>query len=464
MSDYKLIKAQTILTMNPENEVIEDGLLVMKGDRIEALGKWADLESQYVKEDSQVLDYPHGILMPGLVTTHTHLFQRLMIGIGSNLCLDDWVTKVIFPLGLAMGREETYVSAKLNMLEMLRTGTTCFADSHYMVQEKDSIDGVADAIEETGIRGMIVRATQEYKFHPDVPDEVLESETEALAQTEAFIQKYKNHASDRIRVGIEPICILDCSQSLVKGLHDLAEKYDIRFQTHIAETFGELTTIKNQYGMGTIEYLDSIGALSDRTMLIHSVWINANEKVLIKERGASVAHNPVANMILGDGVAPIPDLRASGVTVGIGVDGAASNNNQDMFEAMKSCALLHRVNQLDAGVLDAIDVLRMSTIESAKALGWDDEIGSLEVGKKADAIVLDQNTLNLSPSTNPISNIVFTGNGRDVDTTIVDGKVLLYKGDFVEHELETFLEKARQTAFKMMDQAGIDKDGKKRMA
>ncbi|MCH4886397.1 amidohydrolase [Acidaminobacter sp. JC074] len=462
-SGYKFVKGKLLLTMNSEGDVIREGLVVIKDNLIHDYGRYQNMREKYfdkIIENGEACNYfehDHGIVMPGIVTAHTHHFQSLMKGIGANLNLDDWVLKVIFPLGVQMGYEETRIAGIHNMLEMIRTGTTCFCDSHYMIHKKENMDGLAKAVDETGIRGILCRATQDMKYAPEVPDCVIEDLTTALIETEACIKKHHNSLNGRLKIGVEAITPIDCTGQMIKELHGLAKKYETIFQMHTAETFGELQTIKADHNMGIIEYLDTLGVLDEITMLIHCVWINANEKKLIADRGVSVAHNPVANMILGDGVAPILDLKAHGAVVGIGVDGAASNNNQDMFESMKSCALLHRVHNMDASVLDAMDVIKMSTIDSARAIGLDKEVGSIEIGKKADIIIVDTKSLSTTPNLSAVSNMIFSGNGYQVDTVIIDGKLVLKDKAFVDIDLEDLLQSSKKTVQSMMKSANLDK-------
>lgn len=451
------IRSKYMATMNKSDDILYDNTLVIKDNIIEFIGNDEEIAQRYGDISNEKMVYDMGLMLPGLVTPHTHLFQSLMKGIGVNFNLDDWVTKVIFPMSLAMGYDECYDAGMLNMAEMIRTGTTCFADSHYIVHKKETFEGMVDAVRDTGIRGILCRATQSMQYHPDVPIDFIETPEKALLETEDCIKKYHNTLNNRLKVGVEPITPIDCSQEVIKGLYDLAEKYDTLFQIHAAETFGELTLIKNTKNMGIMSYLDSLGVLSKRSMIIHGVWISAKEVQLLADRGSSVAHNPLANMILADGIAPIPELMSCGVPVGIGVDGAASNNNQDMVESMKVGALLHRVNKLDASVISAYDVLKMGTMGGARCLGLDKEIGSLEVGKKADVIIVDTNSIHMSPCVDPIANFVFSGNGRDVDTVIVDGKLLMKNKVFTELNLERIIENANKSASKMANEANVRK-------
>lgn len=446
---YLFLKGRTIVTMNQNDDIIENGAIVTKNDRIDYIGSADEACKKYANVDYELIEHDKGMILPGLVTSHTHLFQSLMKGIGCTLNLDDWVTKVIYPMSMAMDFNDCYNAGRLNIAEMIRTGTTCFADSHYIVQKDENYDGMVAAARECGIRAVLCRATQNMQYHPDVPIEAIEDTETALRKTEECIKKYHNTENGRIKVGVEPITPIDCNAETITGLFALAEKYDTLFQCHAAESVGGLTTVKNTHKMGIMEYLNSLGVLSERTMIIHSIWISAKEQQLLADTKTNVSHQPLANMILGDGIAPIPELLSRGVNVGIGVDGAASNNNQDMVESMKAAALLHRVNTLDAGVISAYDILKMGTMGSAKCLRLDHEIGSLEVGKKADIIIVDTNSLHLTPAIDPVTNMIFSGNGRDVDTTIVDGKVLMKNKRFTGLEEQEIIDKATKSAEKM---------------
>ncbi|MFQ9891961.1 MAG: amidohydrolase family protein [Emergencia sp.] len=453
---YLYIKGQKLVTMNSSDDIIDHGVVVVKDNIIDFVGTEREAEKKYAPDECEFLKYENGLILPGLVTSHTHLFQSLMKGIGTTLNLDDWVTKVIYPMSMAMDKNDCYNAGRLNMAEMIRTGTTCFADSHYIVQKDENFDGMAEAVRATGIRAILCRATQNMKYHPDVPTEAIEDDETALRKTEMCIKKYHNTENGRLRIGVEPITPIDCTETTIKGLFALAEKYDTLFQCHAAESFGELTTIKNTKNQGIMEYLNSLGVLSARTMIIHCIWISAMEQQLLSDTQTKVSHQPLANMILADGIAPIPELISRGVTIGMGVDGAASNNNQDLFECMKAAALLHRVNTLDAGVLSAYDVLKMSTMGSAKCIGLDQEIGSLEVGKKADIIVVDNHSLHLTPAIDPIANIVFSGNGRDVDTTIIDGRILMKDKKLVCLDEQEVVDLANISAAKMYQNISND--------
>ena len=453
-----LIRGKHLVTVNANDEIFEDGLVAVEGDRIIDVGPYQALAEKYRNaEHAKRLDYPQGMILPGLVSNHTHTDQCLMRSIGCHLSMEDWVVKVVYQMGTQMGREENYDAARLNMLEMISNGTTCFADSHFVNYAKDGVDGIAQAMAEMGMRGYLSRGTINEHPYPGIPDSIIEDVELVREEAIRCIETYHRSQNQRIRVSVEPICVTDCSEEMMLMLYGLAEQYDTMFQIHAVETYPELCTVRGQYGYGEIEYLERRGMLSERTLLIHSIWISAAEKMLIAQRRAKVNHNPVGNMLLGDGVAPILDLLALGVDVGLGVDGSASNNNQDMVETMKTCALLHRNASLDAKALTAYQVLKLATIGSAKTLHWDDEIGSLEPGKKADLIVVDLTSPAMTPDIAPVNNFVFAGNGRDVSTVMIDGQLIMDKRIFLQADADEIIARANRSARRMAKAAGVYK-------
>ena len=456
--NYKFIHGRYVLTVNQCDDFFDDGLVVVKDDRIEAVGPYRELAGRYQGCDGEWLDFEDGLVMPGLVTNHTHLYQALMKGIGSNLCLDDWVVKIIYPMALAMDRNDFYDMARFNIKEMISTGTTCFCDSMYHQHNLDNMDGVAAAVKDMKMRGIIVRALQSLNFDERIPKEAAESDFDVTErESRRVIEQYHNTENGRIRVGLEALSPYDCTEEAIRKLYQIAVDMDVRFQMHVAEAVSEKIRIRSEHNMGVIEYLDSLGILSDRTLLIHSIWITSDEVRLIAQRGAKVAHNPVSNMLLADGICRVPEMLASGVNVGLGVDGAASNNSQDMFETMKTFVLLHRVNELDASVFTPYDAIKLATIESARTIGWEDEIGSLEAGKKADIIVVKTNSCHIGPTIDVVTNMVFSGNGRDVDTTIIDGNVLMKNRQFTQYSAEDIFEKGNSCAHRIAEECGIMK-------
>ena len=402
------------------------------------------------------MDYKDSVIIPGLVCNHTHLFQILFRGLGENLTVSDWVTDMIFPLSTFMGEEEAYLAGLLAQMELIRTGSTCFADSHYIHVDKKSIDGLAKSVEETGMRGMLVRATQNIKFSPLVPDVFMEDYDTVERETVRCIETYHNKLNGRLKMAPEAINLMDCDEKMLRLIYELSETYGTGFHMHTAESVDEVAVVRATTGLRPIEYLNDMGLLGPKTLLAHCVWITPKEQKMLADTGTKVAHNPVSNLMLGDGIAPIPELLELGVDVGIGVDGAASNNSQDMFEAMKFCLLQHRANWIDASIIKPEDVLEMATIQSAKTLRMEDEIGSLEEGKKADITICGTNQIQMTPNVKPISNLVMSTNGFNVDTVIIDGKIVLENKEFTKINKNEIIEQANKKIDEMIKKAGLE--------
>jgi len=333
---------------------------------------------------------------------------------------------------------------------MVRSGTTTFADSHYIHKDKNSIDGIADGTLESGLRSLIVRATQ----NQFTPEEFLEDLTTAKNETKRVFNKY-NDREGRMKVVPEVLSTLRADEEFILEMKHLADELGNGLHMHIAETLDRFKASKSKMGMGEVGYLEKLGVLDDSMLMAHVIWIPTKEILSIKKADAKVAHNPVSNQYLADGYADIPLMRALDITVGIGCDGASSNNNQDMIAAMKLCALMHKTHTLNASVLTAEDVLEMATIEGAKALRMEDTIGSLEIGKRADLTVIDLEKPHLTPCPRPISNLVYSANGSDVVFTIVDGKILMEERRVKTLDEQRILEKTEEITTELIAKSDL---------
>lgn len=455
---YILVDGGLVFTMNGTRDVINDGAVLIKGNIIETIGKSEEV-NKFILENNiepEVVDAKNSAVMPGLVCNHTHLFQILFRGLGENLTVSDWVTNMIFPLSLHMGEEEAYIAGLLAQIELIRTGSTCFADSHYINADKRAMDGLAASVKDTGMRGMLVRATQNMKFSPLVPDIFIEDYATVEKETIRCIETYNNTLNGRLKVVPEAINLMDCDEKMLRLIYGIARTYNTGFHMHTAESVDEIAVVRATTGLRPIEYLDKLGLLGSDTLLAHCVWITPKEQRILAETKTKVAHNPVSNLMLGDGIAPIPELLELGVDVGIGVDGAASNNSQDMFEAMKFCLLQHRANWIDASIIKPEDVFEMATIKSAKTLRMENEIGSLELGKKADITICGLDQIQMTPNVKPISNLVMSANGFNVDTVIINGEIVLKDKEFTKIDVEMVINIANKKIKKMIEKAGLE--------
>jgi 5-methylthioadenosine/S-adenosylhomocysteine deaminase len=399
-----LIKNGIVITMDENRRILKDCSVSVTDGLIESI------EPEIKGEADFVIDARQKIVMPGLINTHTHLAMTLFRGIADDLPLMKWLQEEIWPIEGKLEGKHVYAGSLLGCLEMIKSGTTCFNDMYFFMDE------VARSIEESGIRGVISHAMF------DFGDESRIEET--MKEGEKNIKKY-NQEGGRVRAFFGPHAPYTCSETLLRKTREMADKYNTGIHIHVAETKEEVENLKKEKGMTPFEYLDSIGLLGEDVVACHSTWATKKDIEIMKKRKVKVSHNPTSNMKIACGVAPVPEYIDNGITVSLGTDGAASNNSLDMFQEMKICALLHKINRRDASIVPASKVLEFATINGAIALGLEKEIGSIEVGKRADIILVDLNRPSLTPLTNPISHLVYSAKGCDVDTVIIDGRVVM---------------------------------------
>jgi 5-methylthioadenosine/S-adenosylhomocysteine deaminase len=419
-----LIQGGTVLTMDAENRILENGAVLVRGDRILAVGP----ASEIVKDFSgKILDAGGCVVMPGLVNAHTHLPMSLFRGLADDLPLMVWLNEHMFPAEAAHIRPETaFLGSLLSCAELLLSGVTCCCDGYF--HETD----VARAVSESGLRGVLGQGVIDYPA-PGVPDPATN-----VDQALRFVEAWKNRDS-RIVPSIFCHSPYTCSADTLKKAKQAARDQGVLFQIHVAETEGEKDMIHGSGCLSPVAYLESLGILDDRTLLVHAVAVDRHDLEIIQKSNASVVHVPESNMKLASGVSPVPDMLALGIPVALGTDGSASNNDLDMFGEMGSAARIHKVIRKDPTVMSAATVLRMATCEGARALGLGDVTGSLEPGKKADLIVVDMRKPHLTPMYNPPSHLVYSAKGSDVRDVMVDGRMVVEKGRLLTVDVENLL-------------------------
>lgn len=400
-----LIKDGYIITMDAQRRILERGSVAIEGDKITAVGK--DVQERA----DTVIDARGKAVLPGLINAHTHLSMTLLRGVADDMPLMEWLETKIWPIEKNLTAQDSYLGALLGCLEMIKSGTTCFADQYFFMQD------VARAVEEAGLRAMLSYGIIEM-------DDPKRRESE-LRAGEKLVKTCQGAAGGRIQTMFGPHAAYTCSPECLMQVKELAKKYKVGIHTHISETQDEVDKITKKYGKRPVEHLDSIGFLGPEVLAAHCIWLTEKEIAVIRKQGVKPVHNPVSNMKTASGVAPVPEMLAAGIPVALGTDGAASNNLLDMFSEMKFAALLSKAHKLDPTALPAQVVLEMATINGAIALGLQDKIGSLEVGKKADIVMVDMKKPHLAPLHNVISHLVYSAVGGDVDTVVVDGKVLM---------------------------------------
>ena len=421
-SESILIKDTVIIG----NEIKKCSLLI-EDDKI------TDLSKEFISRDADiVIDGEGKVLIPGLINTHTHLPMTLMRGLADDLILDNWLNNHIWPTEANLDGEHCYAGAKLACAEMIKSGTTTFNDMYFFM------DHVAKAVDESGMRGNISHGML------DMGDE--DKRKAEYKETLRIIDKCHNTANGRIKVSLGPHAPYTCSTELLKWVRKKADQKNLRVHIHVSETEFEVKKIIDNYEARPFEYLDKIGFLNDDVLAAHAVWLSDTEMEIIKEKRVKISHNPVSNMKLASGISPVAKMMDKAINLSLGTDGAASNNNLDMLEEMKIAALQQKVNTYNPTVLKAAEIFKMSTIGGAVSLGLEDEIGSLELGKKADMALVNMKAPHLTPYRHPISHLVYSANGGDVDTVICNGQILMQERELLIMDEMDVLEQAEEAA------------------
>ena len=425
MSDNTIL-IKNALILNPKNSenkkqslLIEDDLIAQIADEIDE-GK-AD----------KIIDAEGKILLPGLINTHTHLSMTLFRGLADDLSLDSWLNDHIWPMEANLNGDYCYIGALLGAVELIKSGTTTFSDMYFYMED------VARAVEDSGIRAVLSYGMIDF-------GDAEKREAEIKENLELF-NSCNGMADGRIKVFFGPHSPYTASEELLIKVRELADEYNMGIHIHVSETQKEINDVSEEKGLRPFEYLEKIGLLGPDVVAAHCVWLSDEEIEIIKKHGVKVSHNPCSNMKLASGIAPVSKLIENGVCVSIGTDGASSNNNLDLIEELKTASLLQKVSTLDPKVLSSDEAIEMATIKGAEALGLSDEIGSIEVGKKADIILIDTNQANMVPDSSTVSsNIIYSANGSNVDTTICNGKILMENRKLTVLDEQEIYEKAKQ--------------------
>lgn len=425
-----VVSGGTVVTFDPLGSVIEGGAVAVERGRIAAVGPVADIEAAF--PDARRIDATGGLVLPGLINAHTHAPMVFFRGLADDLELMEWLEKVVFPAEAEHVDEELVRwGTRLACLEMLRGGTTTFVDMYYFD------DTIAEEAERCGMRAVVGETLIDFP----APDN--KSWEEAIAYTRSFVERWRGHP--RITPAVAPHSLYTVSTEHWIEAVDLAEELDVPLLTHLAEGQAEIDRVVEATGMTSVAYLEHLGLLNDRIVAAHMILPTLEEIELLAKRGVGVAHCPQSNMKIGAGVAPVPKMIEAGVAVGIGTDGAGSNNDLNLLEEIDTAAKLHKLASRDPTVLPAQQALAMATIDGARALDMENEIGSLEVGKRADLIVVATDGLHQQPqdpAANPYSFLVYSTKASDVRTVIIEGQVVVEDGEVLTLDAAEVLEKA----------------------
>ena len=431
-----LVRGGTVVTMDTARRIVEDGAIAIRGDRLVAVGTAAELQGRY----HAVREIPAGgkIILPGFVNTHNHAPMVLLRGIADDMALMNWLRKFIFPAE-AKNVTTDFVEwgTALACLEMIQSGTTTYADMYYFEDE------IAGATESAGMRGVLGETIIQFP----APDN--KTPEQALAYAEKFIMRWKGHSL--IVPAVAPHAPFTNSAESLKACKALADKHGVPMIIHVSETRDEVDEIRKKYGSTSTQWLEKLGVLGPNVIFNHGVWLTEPDLSIVKRRGVAVTHNPESNMKLASGTAPVLRMIALGIPVGLGTDGAASNNNLDMFEAMKFAANLHKLAAKDPAVLSAEKVVELATRGGARALGLEKEIGSLEAGKRADLILVETDTSHAVPMYNVYSHLVYVLKGSDVTTSIINGKLVMLDRKVLTLDETRIKQKAKEFQKRILD-------------
>ncbi len=392
-----------------QKDVIIDGAIAISGDTIVETGNRNDLRTRF--PHAREIYEPHGLIMPGLINTHTHAPMACFRGFADDLPLMTWLQDHIFPVEAQLTSEIVYDSTLLSIIEMIKSGTTSFCDMYLFAKS------VAEAAEKSGIRCWVGEVLY------DFPSPSYGELQDGFKYVEEMFATYKNHPL--VSVTVDPHSVYTCSPSLLKQCHQLAEKHGSLYVIHLSESHDEVANCLQQYGKSPVRHLDSLGVLNNRTLAAHCVKLDSEEISLLSQRHVRVSHCAESNMKLASGIAPVPKLLEQGVLVSIGTDGSASNNDVDMFSEMNSVAKIHKAILMDPTTMDAETTLHAATLGGAAALYAQNRIGTLTPGKKADFIVLDLNQPHLIPIYNIPSHLVYAARGADVIHSIINGRIIM---------------------------------------
>lgn len=442
----------TVITMDTERRVIADAAIAYDGAVITAVGKSDEVRAAH--PGAAVRDLRSALVVPGFVDSHVHIPQALLRGAADEVPLWRWMADRIFPLEAQFSPEDARAAARLAVLEMLKAGTTAFMET--LILGRHGFGALAEAIAETGIRAVLPRAVADeggYLDEAELPLGITEPAEDAIEDALRIAATWKG--SDRIRVWFGPRSTGGCSPQLLQRLSKLAGEHSMGLCHHFAMNEREVAYIRDRHGCSPAEYAERVGLVGPNVVLLHCVSLDAADIERIAGTGTSIVHCAAGNCKVGSGLAPVTDFVAAGINVALGTDANAANNASDLIRDLRWVAYLQKMTRRDATVMPRETVLEMATLGGARALGMDELIGSIEVGKRADLTVLRTDGVHWTPMLDPVSNLVYSAGGADVDTVIVDGEVLMEGRQMTTLDEEHILWEARERAQGLFERAGL---------
>lgn len=455
MTDH-LLKNGIIVTVDKNREILYHGAIAIKQNKIVDIGLSNRLEEEH-KDAYKVTDLQGKIVFPGFINTHNHLFQTLLKGLGDDMALKDWLATMTFPAAVNLTQEDCYQAAMLGCMEGIHSGITTMLDYMYPHNREGLSDGVLRAFKELGVRGILGRGCmdtgKQFGVHPGIMEtkEVVEKDLHRLFET------WHNAENGRIKIWTAPAAMWSNSREMLKMLWRVTKEYDSHFTVHISETLFDREASRALHGKVDAELLEELGIVGSDVLMVHCCYLSKRDIEMAQKHDMKISHNVCSNMYLSSGVAPVPRFLKRGINVSLGVDGAASNNAQDMVELLKFTALQHKVATKNPQAISAEKVLELATIDGARAIGMESEIGSLETGKKADLVIFDPlECPKAIPMHNPVSTLVYSSSLKNITGVIIDGQTIMEDGVIikVKNEKETY-QRVQQCAEGLCERGGI---------
>jgi 5-methylthioadenosine/S-adenosylhomocysteine deaminase len=449
-----LIKNAIIVTVNPQREIIWNGAIAINDDTIIDLGD-SEIICEKYPQAKEVIDATNKIIFPGLINTHNHLVQTLLRGLGDDIALPEWLNTLTTPVNCCLTEEDCYYGAMLGGIESLHSGVTTNLDFMYAHPVPNLSDAILKAFKELNIRSIYARSFID-NTTAGLPEKLVQDPETIEQDCRRLFETYHNSNDGLIKVWVGPSAMWSCTKETMVKMWNLTNEYGGGFTTHISEGPFPREKTRQLHGFVDTELCEELGIVGPNVLLVHCIDITEKDIDMMKKYDMKVSHNTVCNMYLASGVAPIPKMLKSGVTVSLGLDGAASNNSQDMIENMKCTALLHKVSNLDPKCMTAEKVLEMATIDGARSLGLDKEVGSLEINKKADLFIFNPYLSAKSiPMHNPVSTLIYSSSMENVETVIINGKIVLKDKKIPNFNYDNFLKKAQEVSDDLATRAKV---------
>ncbi len=450
----------TVITVDKQRRIINDGAVAVNGTLIAAVGKTDEIKAQY--PDYEFHDMSGRIVMPGLINGHVHLTQALIKGCADDVSLIDFLAERIWKLMGSYNEEEARASTDLCLLEMIKSGTTTFVET--LLLSRYGLDGITDAVVQSGMRGVLAKSVMDIATYASRDNIMCEGMVEdgdvCLQQAIDWKQRRENDGDGRVNIWLGPRPVGSTTKQMLEKVGKTAREHDMGIAIHFCEVKQDVALMKNQYHQEPGDFAESAGILTDRTMMAHGIWLTREDMQALSRNGSTVVHCPASNAKLASGFCLVPELMEEGVNVALGTDGPTCDNAYDMFDAMRLAAIIHKCRLLDPLVIPAETALEMATINGAIAMRKENELGSLEVGKKADFITIDCNNARLAPNTNPVSLVVYSAKGSDVDNVIIDGKYVVKDREILTMNEQAVIDNAREKISAVLAKTGMKNESR----